>query len=518
MFWADRVAEDIKKSSKGKNQLINDAKTPSGKVHVGALRGVLIHDFIHKSLERIGVKSHYTFHIDDFDPMDSLPIYLSKEKYEKYMGVPLKDIPSPEGVGSYAQFYGKDFIDVFNKLGSKPEIIWSSSLYKSGKFDKAIKIALDNAEKIQVIYHKVSGSKKEKNWFPFNPVCPDCGKIGTTKTIGWDGKEVEFECSENIVEWAKGCGYRGKMSPFGGTGKMPYKVEWSAKWFSLGVSVEGGGKDHSSKGGTRDVSSHIAKEIYKIDPPYDIHYEFFLFGGGKMSSSKGVGVSAAAASEILPSSVLRFLMARVQPKVAIDFDPNDSITVPSLFDEYDRGQRAFFEKGDRDLAKTWEASQVGKPKNEFVLRFSQVVNLVQIPGFDLEKEAELVKGSKLSSGDKEYLIERANYAEIWLEKFAPDEVKFKISKKLPEEAKTLSKTQRQFLGKLGNIVTNEEDIKIFQDNIYNLGKTQGLGSRDTFKAIYIVLLGKDYGPKAASLILALESEFVKKRFKESSGG
>ena len=116
------------------------------------------------------------------------------------------------------------------------------------------------------------------------------------------------------------------------------------------------------------------------------------------------------------------------------------------------------------------------------------------------------------------MIERAKYAKIWLEKFAPDEVKFKVSKKLPEEAKTLSNTQRQFLGKLGNIVTNEEDIKIFQDNIYNLGKTQGLGSRDTFRAIYIALLGKDYGPKAASLILALESEFVKKRFKESSGG
>jgi lysyl-tRNA synthetase class 1 len=104
MFWADRAAEDIKKASGNKSQLVDDAKTPSGKVHVGALRGVIIHDLVHKSLIDKGVKSRYTYIFDDFDPMDDLPAYLPKEKYEKYMGVPLKDIPAPEGRGSYAKY------------------------------------------------------------------------------------------------------------------------------------------------------------------------------------------------------------------------------------------------------------------------------------------------------------------------------------------------------------------------------------------------------------------------------
>lgn len=517
MFWADRVGSEIKKSSKNKSQLVNDAKTPSGKVHSGALRGVLIHDFVHKSLRDIGVKSHYTFGIDDFDPMDSLPNYLPKEKYEEHMGKPLKDIPSPEGKGSYSEYYANDFIKVFNKLGAEPEIIWSSDLYKTGKFDEAIRIALDNGEKIQEIYRKVSGSIKEENWLPFSPVCPDCGKIGTTRAFGWDGKKVEFECSKDMVQWATGCGYKGSVSPFRGTGKMPFKVEWAAKWFSLRVTVEGAGKDHSSKGGTRDVSSQIAKEIYKYDPPHDIPYEFFLFKGGKMSSSKGVGASAAEVSEVLPPSVLRFLMARVQPKVAIDFDPGDINTVPSLFDEYDRGQKAFFEKGDEDLAKTWEASQIEEPINSFNLRFNQVVNFVQIPGVNLEKEAESAKGSKLEIGDKESLSKREKYSEIWLEKFAPESIKFKVAEKMPQETKELNTAQKKFLKELSDLVNKNTDPDQFQNEIYQLGKTTGLSASEAFKAIYIALLGKDHGPKAGSLILAIDTEIVKKRFKEAAG-
>ncbi len=96
MFWADILAKNFTNGP----HLVNDAKTPSGKVHVGSLRGVLIHDFVHKSLLKQGKKAHYTYHFDDFDPMDGLPVYLPKEKYSQYMGFPLYKVPSPVGEGS----------------------------------------------------------------------------------------------------------------------------------------------------------------------------------------------------------------------------------------------------------------------------------------------------------------------------------------------------------------------------------------------------------------------------------
>src|SRR3989344_5089472 len=155
MFWADIIAKNLKDKAP---HIVADGKTPSGKVHVGSLRGVLIHDLVHRALILQKAESRYVYYFDDFDPMDGLPVYLDAKKYQKYMGVPLKDIPAPEGSKSFAKYYAEDFQKVFESLGVEAEIIYTSELYNSGKFDKAIRIALDNSEAIQEIYRRVSGS------------------------------------------------------------------------------------------------------------------------------------------------------------------------------------------------------------------------------------------------------------------------------------------------------------------------------------------------------------------------
>ena len=52
MFWTEEVAAKC-----GGPQIINDSKTPSGRVHVGALRGVLIHDAIFRTLQEKGIEA-----------------------------------------------------------------------------------------------------------------------------------------------------------------------------------------------------------------------------------------------------------------------------------------------------------------------------------------------------------------------------------------------------------------------------------------------------------------------------
>ena len=483
-------------------------------MHVGALRGVIIHDLVHQALKDAKVKSHFTYIIDDMDPMDDLPVYLSKAKYEKYMGVPLKSIPAPKGDGSYSDYFAAEFIKVFNRLGASPEILYSSKLYEEGKLDKFIKLALDNAEKIQEIYEKISGSRRPKDFVPFQPICEKCGKIGTSIASVWDGKFVSYECSDEKVSWANGCSYRGKVSPFGGSGKLPWRVEWPAKWAVLGVTVEGEGKDHASKGGTRETANVIAKEIFDWDPPYDIPYEHILFGGKKMSSSKGVGASALEVSEVLPPEVLRFLMVKVRSMQHLEFDPSLEHTIPDLFDEFDTARTS----KDPDLKRIYELSLVDKRVGKyFVLRFRDLVNLVQIPNIDLVKESEKKKDGALTKDEKELFEERIKYVKIYLDRFAPEEVKFAVRKELPKEIKVLSKEQKEFLSKLTNLVTSAKDAEKFQNDIYQTGKDLGLTSSETFKAIYTALLGKGFGPKAAWLILSLNRDFDKKRFMEASG-
>jgi len=197
MYWSDRFVNQIIKSNKHKPYWVDDMKTPSGRIHVGALRGMIIHDLLYKSLKAQGKKAVYTYCINDMDPMDGFPHYLPK-KFKQHMGKPLFQIPSPElGFKSMARCYGKPFIKVSNKLGANPKIIWSSEWYKEGKFNKAIKTALDKVEKVRELYKKISNYDKPKNWYPFQVICPKCGKVGTTLVTDWDGEKVSFECKRD---------------------------------------------------------------------------------------------------------------------------------------------------------------------------------------------------------------------------------------------------------------------------------------------------------------------------------
>jgi lysyl-tRNA synthetase, class I len=140
-----------------------------------------------------------------------------------------------------------------------------------------------------------------------------------------------------MVAWAKGCGHTGQISPFNGTGKLPWKVDWPAHWKVIGVTIEGAGKDHSSSGGSRDIARELCKHVFQYPHPYNLPYEFFLIGGKKMSSSKGLGLKARDLTGVFPSSVGRFLFTRTDYRQAIEFDPAGYHgNTGRIFDEYDR--------------------------------------------------------------------------------------------------------------------------------------------------------------------------------------
>ena len=117
MFWADKIAE----SAQG-NQVVNDSKTPSGRVHVGSVRGVIIHDVIYRALQRAGKPVKFLYGVDDYDAFDTVPKYLDREKFAPYLGYPLCNVPSPEESASdYAKYFMGECLEVFNYLGVKPE-------------------------------------------------------------------------------------------------------------------------------------------------------------------------------------------------------------------------------------------------------------------------------------------------------------------------------------------------------------------------------------------------------------
>jgi len=518
MYWADSLAKEIKKR-KFPYEWVDDMKTPSGRIHVGALRGVIIHDLIHRALKDINIKTTYSYIINDHDPMDNLPVYLSEKKYFPYMGKPFFMIPSPvKGFSNFARYFAQEFIDIFNTLGAKPLIIWSSELYKSGKMDAVIKEALDQAPQILKIYQQIAGyPQKRKGWLPFQVICPKCGKVGTTEAFDWDGKTVAFECLPHLVSWAQGCGFKGRISPFGGKGKLLWKVDWPAHWKVIGVTIEAAGKDHFSAGGSRDMAVAFCQQIFKIEPPFGFGYEFFLIKGKKMSSSKGLGSSAAELAEVIPPELLRFLMARTHYKRIIDFDPGD-YTIPDLFDEYDRCAQEFWQSSrESDLGRIFELSQVNQPlkKAVFLPRFRSVATYIQMPNLNIKIQFEKEKGEKLDTKEEKILNQRIKYAQIWVERYAPEEFIFKIQEKLPKAVEKLSAKQKQYLNQVALLIKKSwKDEKELENGLYETARKLDLPPGEAFGAIYLILLGKPYGPRATALLLSQEQNFLIKRFKE----
>ncbi len=534
MYWADTITDKAKelykeKIKSGQPIIIRDEKTLSGRVHVGSLRGLAIHGIVEEVLKEQNISCRYLFEFNDFDPMDGLPVYLDKEKFLPYMGKPLCDVPSPDGLPSqsygkaskaknYAEYFGQEFAGVIDEIGFVPEYYRSSDLYKSGKYNSVIKTALENADKIRQIYKRISGSQKEDNWLPLSVICQKCGKVGTTKASSFDGKEVEYECGD-FVEWAKGCGYKGKVSPFDGNAKLPWKVEWAAKFSVLEVDIEGGGKDHSTRGGSRDIADAISREVFKREPPLNIPYEFFNVGGKKMSSSKGAGSSSREIADLLPPHILRLLLIGKDPKRTIDFIP-DGDTIPILFDTYDKFAESYFSSVKDDFTRLFPFVHLPQERSSLqkriLPRFSEVAYLVQMPHIDIKKQIETEEGRDLESGDLEELEMRKKYALKWLTTYAPEDYKFEIQKELPEQAKNFSTLQKSALKELVNFLETEKDLdgQKLHTQLHEIKTSLGIEPKDFFSAIYFSILGKSSGPKAGWFLSVLPRDFLIERLKQ----
>ncbi len=522
-FWAD---EEAARLDPGRDHVIRDSKTPSGTVPVSGLRGPIITDALYRTFKRRGLRIRYVFTIDDYDPMDSASMKLVAGMAE-HMGKPFFAIPSPDPAYSdFARYNAERYLATFRALGIHPEEIhWLRDLYRGGALDPQIDLVLRNASTIRRIYAEVANVQKDERWLPIAVICESCGRIGTTIAYGYDGATVAYECRRDLVDWAEGCGHSGRISPFKGNAKLYWNLQWCAMWDHFGVTYEEGGKDLLTAGGSRDRANEIYREVWKKEPPAGLVHEFLNVGGKKISSSKPelwakLGIAAHELVGLYPPELVRFLMLRTDPKRHIDFDPT-GMSLPRLVDEYDRCAEAYRANAEDDLARVWSLSQVEEDAAPiaFRVRSSIVADWLQIPSVDpLEKAAER-KGAPLTAAERADLERRIALARVWLERWAPDEAKFRVRDDPPEEAGILSAAQRRFLARVAEEIRDRDDPDDLQQRLYGLAREVGLVegekvSKDAFGAIYLALLGRPTGPKAAWLLTTLDADLVRRRFRE----
>jgi lysyl-tRNA synthetase class 1 len=501
MHWSFAIAQEIIEKRKEQTHVVATGITPSGAIHVGNLREIIIADAVHSALLTTGVEARLIYVADSFDPLRRRYPFLP-HAYEAHVGKPLSEIPDPEGChSSYADHYLQPFLDSLADLGIKMEIFRADALYKSGMYVDVIKEALSRKDELARIIEEVSGRKLPAEWAPFNPLCDLCGRITSAVVKGYDSgtESVYYECK---------CGNKGVAS-FKGGGKLAWRVDWAARWKILDVTIEPFGKDHASPGGSFDTGTRIAREIYHYEAPYPIPFEHILLKlGGEgmeakittMSSSRGTNIPVHEILEAVPPEILKHTLSRVRPDKHIEFNP--SLPLLNLIDEY-----------EREIGGIGEGT-AGK------IPFRHLITLVQIARGDFSHLIEVIKrsGYELREENEEELNEikkKARYAENWLRTYAPPSVKFELQRELPkEELNRLSDAQRAALKLLAQelpegIALGAEE---WHDKIYEVATATKTEAKEVFKAIYMVLLKKPSGPRAGWLLASLDPRFVRERF------
>ncbi|MFH1863490.1 MAG: hypothetical protein ABIJ85_01075, partial [bacterium] len=203
-----------------------------------------------------------------------------------------------------------------------------------------------------------------------------------------------------------------------------------------------------------------------------------------------------------------------------NFDPNGTMAIPDLFDEYDKCWFAYDKGGDEKLARIYVLSRVDKiPEKEkgfFVPRFRDVANYLS-QGFSLDEivgKLADTKGGKIDDSEMGIIEERVKYAKVWLENYAPDEYRFEMTKEIPTEVKSLSQSQRNYLKGIIKVYNEGDTAESLQISLYELAKELSIPAKDAFAAIYLAFLGKTYGPRASMLLSNFGKKKVIKRIEE----
>jgi len=196
------------------------------------------------------------------------------------------------------------------------------------------------------------------------------------------------------------------------------------------------------------------------------------------------------------------------------------MAIPDLFDEYDRAWEAYDKNGDERLARTYVLSQVGKiPEKEkgfFIPRFRDIANYLS-QGFSLDEivgKLADIKGGKIDDSEMGIIEERVKYAKVWLENYAPDEYRFEMTEKVPDEVKSLSLSQRNYLKGIIKVFNEDDSAESLQISLYELTKQLKIPPKDAFAAIYTAFIGKTHGPRAGMLLAKFGKEKVIGRIRE----
>jgi lysyl-tRNA synthetase class 1 len=506
MQWLNKVVDEAVAKHPQGEILVSSGVSPSGVYHVGTLREALTADAIMLAIRERGRDARHVHVVDDLDPLRKIPAGVSGD-FQKYFGMPLADVPSPDGKAtSWADYYFKDFAKSAKRLGMDMEIMRSHKKYRTGFFVPAIEKVLERIDKAREIITTVSGRKLEENWSPVQVREDNYLKNRRFLSIDTKRKAILYEDNNGAEQ---------ELSYARGEVKLYWRLDWPARWWLLGVDIEPFGRDHATKGGSYDTGVELMKKVYGDKPPIPVPFNFINRTGQtkKMSKSTGDTLAISDMLEILPPEVLRFFILRYSPDKLLFFDETDGVI--KLIDDF--ASLLAKENKTKDEEQLVRISMGNIPQTTVSnIPFSHLVASYQAALKDTDKTLEIIRRTEHQEtvdAQDETIKKELNFIDNWLKNWAPDDVKFELAPKPPA---VLSEKEREYLLALARKIEAspaDADGEWFHKAIYDFMEPTGLAPKALFTTIYKVLIDKESGPRAGWFLSILPRDWLIKRLK-----
>ena len=556
VHWLEDIIDEI--LERGISRItLSTGKTPSGNIHIGILREILICDALRRLLENKGKNVRSLLFMDSLDAAKRFPDYIKKEFQVKHLGKPFSYIPCPYedcGCESYAYHFGQELISTFENFGINNQVIWSHELYSKKEMQDKIKVALIKTEEIKEILKKyilptLDEQKKEEflqsqeNWMPAMVICEKCNRIQFKTKEGsiLPNRVLKYlEKEDNVIYKCQACNHESKISIFSGRLKLNWRVDWPAKWALFETSCEPAGKDHAVRGGAYDTGLELCQKVYGYRGPIRVAYEWLRLGERDMKTSKGIVFTPKKYLKLADPNLYRMLILRTNPMKHISLRIEE---LPQYHDQYDKIEEIYYSNGTSESEEEIAISkflypliQAEKVKEKKPLRIpynlliflSQIQNILPIERL-YQKAKNVIDDERFENfySIKEFkdLLNRTlnwvEYVKKIIEEEEDEKVKSNILNKIslfyiPEKIdasilKQLSSIQIQALELLRAYLISQEKYSSdeIQNEIFQIAKQElEVKPKLIFEAIYLIILGKRYGPRLGPFLSIMDKEWL----------
>lgn len=515
-FWLDEAVDNLlaylKDNGMAEKTVVCAAgMTPSAPIHFGILREIAISAFVAEELVRRRKKARLVYYWDDYDHFCKIPYYTTRERVEEHVGKTLNEVPDFNGsYPSYGEHYMREFESCLHTCGFFPDYNYQSKLYKSGYYADFIRKAIRNRYELFAMVHHTKDlttqemQERRAAYYPLEIYCEACGKDSTT-TTGWD------DAKDTVFYTCRNCRHEGSyIIGKNFRGKLTWKVNWATRWTDDEVCFESSGENQLTDTGSYSVSSKIATELFGGKVPFSLLYRFIGMPGiAKVSRAQGEKTLAKNFTHVLEPAIIRWLLVKNPPNKPFSVDVDAGIfriyhEWDQFCDKVERGEASELENRIYDIATDGvECSRVRVP-------FKTITTSLGITGGDRKKTALQMSRVVNYDGSPESLfvavLPRVNAAAYWLYhcKHTAQEPSLRLSfnkeawAAFTPEIKAAVRSLVQYFDKF---TTEDETKRILYSIVADDGER-----KEFFKALYLLLLGMERGPKLATLLCLMEKE------------